>query len=360
MKKLSFLITLLISFGTISAQEKLSKEEQARRDKNIQAGNPFVKYGSKAPVATLSNGKYLEVHDLDSIVTIGTTRWQVEDKKIVGDIAQDTLNLDAQPIGDIPGRWISIDPLTEEFPEWSPYVSFNNNPVRYTDPTGMAPEECCDGLLNYLTGTFVGGIDNLTGSNFRAGSHSMEFQNGLATADAVSIVGGTYLAGKGIMDAGAGGVGLSSSLTATAGSGGLAIEVSGPVALASAGLMAVGAIETAVGANLAVNGMKNLKNDVVSKESGSYTNTHESGTKYHGKGDESRMNKSAAEKAKANNDPVKSQDYTPAKNSREAFKQESRRLDTDKVGNTPGHKNPNNYNKRDSPGTKYRKQDGEH
>ena len=140
MKTLPYLLLFLFSFSIISAQEKLSKEEIARREKNVQAGNPFVKFGSKAPVATLSKGKYLEVHDLDSIVTIGTTRWHVDKKQIVGNIIQDTLNPDAQPIGDRAGRWISIDPLSEEFPSTSPYVSFNNNPIRFNDPTGMAPE----------------------------------------------------------------------------------------------------------------------------------------------------------------------------------------------------------------------------
>jgi hypothetical protein len=155
------------------------------------------------------------------------------------------------------------------------------------------------------------------------------------------------------MEAGAGGLAGSGALTLA--TGGAAVEVTGPSALVSLGTMAVGALETGMGGFIAKNAVDNMKSD----ESGSYTNTHESGTKYHGKGDQSRMNKSAAEKAKANNDPVKSQDYTKAKNNREAFKQESKRMDTDKVGNTPGHKNPNNYNKRESPGAKYRKQDGE-
>ena len=39
------------------------------------------------------------------------------------------------------GRWMSIDPLAEEFPEWSPYSYGFNNPLRFTDPTGMAPED---------------------------------------------------------------------------------------------------------------------------------------------------------------------------------------------------------------------------
>lgn len=139
MRKIYYLLLLFFSFSVLSAQEKLSQEEKERREKNIQAGNPFAKYGSKAPVATLSKGKYLEVHDLDSIVTIGTSRWHVDNKKIVGDIIIDSLNVDAQPIGDAPGRWMSPDPLSEEFPSWSPYNFCYNNPIRFVDPDGRAP-----------------------------------------------------------------------------------------------------------------------------------------------------------------------------------------------------------------------------
>ena len=104
---------------------------------------------------------------------------------------------------------------------------------------------------------------------------------------------------------------------------------------------------------------KSKENSKKEKETGSYTNTHKSGKKYHGKGDEKRAEKSGKEKAEKNNDPVEDTDWTPSKNNREAFKDESKRMDTDKVGDTPGHKNPNNYNQRRSPGDKYRKQDGD-
>lgn len=36
------------------------------------------------------------------------------------------------------GRWISPDPLMEEYPEWSPYNFTMNNPVRYIDPDGLS------------------------------------------------------------------------------------------------------------------------------------------------------------------------------------------------------------------------------
>jgi len=145
MKKIIYLIILFFSFSVLSAQEKLSKDEKARREKNIQAGNPFAQFGYKAKIATLSKGKYLEFHDLDSIVTIGTVRWHVYKNEIVGGIVQDSLNPDAQPIGDRAGRWISPDPLSEEFSSWSPYNYGKNNPITNIDPDGRASDDWRNG-----------------------------------------------------------------------------------------------------------------------------------------------------------------------------------------------------------------------
>jgi RHS repeat-associated protein len=36
------------------------------------------------------------------------------------------------------GRWLSLDPLMASFPNQSPYCAFDNNPVVYTDPYGLA------------------------------------------------------------------------------------------------------------------------------------------------------------------------------------------------------------------------------
>jgi len=38
------------------------------------------------------------------------------------------------------GRWKSLDPLMAQFPWQSPYVVFDNNPIFYTDPLGLAAE----------------------------------------------------------------------------------------------------------------------------------------------------------------------------------------------------------------------------
>ncbi|MBO4234812.1 hypothetical protein FO675_11035, partial [Riemerella anatipestifer] len=34
-------------------------------------------------------------------------------------------------------RFLNVDPLAEKMPSWSPYRYGFNNPIRYTDPTGM-------------------------------------------------------------------------------------------------------------------------------------------------------------------------------------------------------------------------------
>lgn len=179
---------------------------------------------------------------------------------------------------------------------------------------------------------------------------SSDYNKGQNTGDWVSIISGEAMAMLGVIEAAGGVLGLP--------------ETSGATAVAIVG----GIVDAVAGKTIASRAEGNLSSQKgrlsetstsKQKEVGSYTNTHESGKEYHGKGDKGRMNQSAKDKAKANNDPVVKQDYTPAKNDREAFKQESRRLEKDKVGNTPGHKNPNNYNKRSSPGDKYRIQDND-
>ncbi|MEZ4264620.1 MAG: RHS repeat-associated core domain-containing protein [Polyangiaceae bacterium] len=90
------------------------------------------------------------------------------------------------------------------------------------------------------------------------------------------------------------------------------------------------------------------------KQTGSYTNTHASGKTYSGKGSRTRSQQSGRRQARANDDPHTATDWTPAENTREAFKQESRRLD-----GQGGVESPSNYNEVESPGKRFRIEDGE-
>lgn len=89
------------------------------------------------------------------------------------------------------------------------------------------------------------------------------------------------------------------------------------------------------------------------KKTGSYTIEFQSGKKYHGKGSETRMNQSAKQIEKQYGDTPVKMDYSLAPNQQQAFKDEANR-----IRNDGGVKNPNNYNKINSPGEKYLKQDG--
>lgn len=124
----------------LKTKDSLTPKEAERRRKNIAIGNPFEKYGVYPKIATLSKGKYLEFHDKDSIVVIGSIKYNTKKKEIVELLEIDLSDPDAQPIGDTRGRWISPDPLSEEFTNWSPYNYVYNNPMKFIDPTGMAPE----------------------------------------------------------------------------------------------------------------------------------------------------------------------------------------------------------------------------
>lgn len=139
-KKLLLFIILLFSINLSFAQEKqLSEEEKAKRERNIQAGNPFKEFGYKPKIATLSKGKYLEFHDLDSIVKIGSFSFHVKNKTINGYSQEETKYSEATLRPEIVSRWFSPDPLSEEFPSWSPYNFTMNNPIRFIDPDGRAP-----------------------------------------------------------------------------------------------------------------------------------------------------------------------------------------------------------------------------
>jgi len=107
----------------------------------------------KPKIATLSKGKYLEFHDLDSIVKIGSFSFHVKKKQITGYSVQETKFSEATLRPEIISRWFSPDPLSDEFTSWTPYHFVHNNPINLIDPDGRAavdPGDYYDKNNNYL------------------------------------------------------------------------------------------------------------------------------------------------------------------------------------------------------------------
>ncbi|CAA7388027.1 JAB-like toxin 1 domain-containing protein [Chryseobacterium fistulae] len=120
----------------LKTRDSITPEEAERRRKNIAMGNPFKDRGYYPKIATLSKGKYLEFHDMDVVVNIGSIKYNRKTKEITEFREIDLSDPDAQPYLDTAGRWFSPDPLSEEFSSWSPYNMVLNNPISNIDPDG--------------------------------------------------------------------------------------------------------------------------------------------------------------------------------------------------------------------------------
>ena len=149
MKKtvLSFLV-ICIAITTIQAQN--------------EPVNPFEEFGYKPKIATLSKGKYVEFYDQDTIVQIGGAVFNTVTMKIMGFVEYDTIRNEYNISPEVISRWLSPDPLTSEFPSWSPYNYVENNPIRMVDPTGLAPNEY-DQVINEDGSSTTTKVSNLGG-----------------------------------------------------------------------------------------------------------------------------------------------------------------------------------------------------
>lgn len=201
------------------------------------------------------------------------------------------------------GRFLAVDPVDANAAAFNRYWYANNSPYRFTDPDGR---DAADRAYGAAVGFMLRNKPEMLA---------------------------TWAAGE-----------------AAATTEGSAAEAGAGMGRAIGEFVDKGDYSKAAVAGAAVNAMVM----VVTKGKGGtghYTNTHQSGLKYHGKGNQARMNQSATEKAQANNDPVVGQKHTETSTNREAFKGEAKAIEAD---GGPGN---GNYNKINSPGKKYLQED---
>jgi hypothetical protein len=132
---LDWLVSLKKESGTFDDKDVI----RYRPPPNYKADNPFKDLGYETEVLTLSKGKYIEDFDLDSLERIGAAVYNWQKGRIAGFVLTDTIYSEYSLEPEIISRWLSPDPLADEFPSWSPYVYVNDNPINLVDPDGRAP-----------------------------------------------------------------------------------------------------------------------------------------------------------------------------------------------------------------------------
>ncbi|MEM9819589.1 MAG: hypothetical protein AAF985_00895 [Bacteroidota bacterium] len=105
------------------------------------AQNPYKSLGVETEMLTLSDGKYQEFFPNDTLVPIGGVLLNTITGKVVAFLEVDTIYSEYSLDPEVMSRWLSPDPLAEQFPEWSPYNYGFDNPIRFSDPSGLAPED---------------------------------------------------------------------------------------------------------------------------------------------------------------------------------------------------------------------------
>lgn len=98
--------------------------------------NPYESIGKKSSsMLTLSNGKYVEHFNNDSVRQVGSAMVNIYTEQIVAFV--DQKDEGKKHHSQTNSRFLSIDPLARQFPELSPYQYASNSPIAGIDLDGL-------------------------------------------------------------------------------------------------------------------------------------------------------------------------------------------------------------------------------
>jgi len=100
-----------------------------------QDKNPFQSIGKKGKILTLSKGKYEELFDQDSIQQIGTALVNIYQMKLIK-LLKDRQEAKRLLNNSTNSKFLSVDPLSQKYPWYTPYQFAGNNPIKFIDLDG--------------------------------------------------------------------------------------------------------------------------------------------------------------------------------------------------------------------------------
>ena len=107
---------------------------------SVNAQKPFKELGldDEVEVITLSNGRYIEHFTYDTLRQIGSVMFNTVTGKVEHFISDDDLEkMSVAKRNREVSRFMSIDPLTKQFPELTPYQYASNRPIDGIDLDGL-------------------------------------------------------------------------------------------------------------------------------------------------------------------------------------------------------------------------------